>query len=379
MRNYRCVGLGVLAVASLILAACSSGNSSTSDAAAADPPCTPTGVTVYGGNDKAHALPPLTVNLPSDTDSSVNAVTPTTKISFTVMVPDGCPSSTFPVILNAPGWGLTRSKAASKNGDFDTKNGMDVGVQSLITQLPWHGYVLISFDERGMGDSVPKNGGGYARVIDPAMETQDARAVLDWAYENASLYQIRTEPESGIDKDIKVGTLGLSYGGGFQLPLAALDRRIDAAVPAMAWHDLAYSLAPGDAVKLSWVGILCAAGQADMVVTTVVENVCNIAGSNNTNADKVRTLDAVVADATAPSAQPRPLTGKPELLDLFYSHGANYLQDRQTQAQPWVAMPQGQVFGNNLSQSSTLRPVPILFLQGNRDVLFDLTQGYWNW
>lgn len=374
MRSYK----EVFAVLTLFLAACGS-NSNPSTASAVATTCTPTGVTVYGGSDPSHPLAPLSVNLPSDSDSSVYPITPNTNIYFTVMVPDGCPGQTFPVILNAPGWGLTRSKTAAKNGDFDTTSEMAISIQALITQLPWHGYVLISFDERGMGDSVPKEGGGYARVIDPALETQDARALLDWAYDNASLFQIQTQPDSGIDKDIKVGTLGLSYGGGFQLPLAALDQRIDAAVPTMAWHDLAYSLVPGDAMKLSWIGILCGAGGTDMILTPVVENVCGISGPANANADQIRTLDDVIAAATAADAKPRPLTGKSELLDLFYSHGQNYLQDLQSQQQPWVSMTDGTLFANNLTQASTLRPVPTLFLQGNRDVLFNLTQGYWNW
>ena len=29
--------------------------------------------------------------------------------------------------------------------------------------------------------------------------------------------------------------------------------------------------------------------------------------------------------------------------------------------------------------SVVLRPVPALFLQGNRDVIFNLTEAYWNW
>jgi pimeloyl-ACP methyl ester carboxylesterase len=376
MRPYY---LGVAAIAVLVLSACSK-TTDPNPAAAAEPPCTPTGMTVYGGSDKAHPLDPVVVNLPSDSDNTaVPAPTPQTNIYLTVMVPQGCPNNHFPVVLNAPGWGLTRFKNAAKDPSLDTTGEMFIGLMELIPALPYYGYVVISFDERGMGESVPAHGGGNARVIDPALETQDARAVLDWAYDHADTYQIKRETGTGIDKDIKVGTIGVSYGSGFQLPLAALDKRVDALVPAGSWHDLAYSLMPGDAVKLNWAGTLCTAATLDMKVTPVLQTLCNTVGGSNPDAINVRSLSDVLA-ATLPPAtpQPRALTSKEELLQLFYSHAMNYFEDQQDAHQDWLSLDTHQPFEPDQG-SSVLRSVPVLFLQGNRDVLFNLTEGYWNW
>ena len=47
--------------------------------------------------------------------------------------------------------------------------------------------------------------------------------------------------------DPEVGMIGGSYGGGVQFAAAAVDPRIDAIVPIIAWNNLAYSLAPNNA------------------------------------------------------------------------------------------------------------------------------------
>jgi predicted acyl esterase len=47
--------------------------------------------------------------------------------------------------------------------------------------------------------------------------------------------------------DPEVGMIGGSYGGGVQFSAAAVDPRIDAIVPIIAWNNLAYSLAPNNA------------------------------------------------------------------------------------------------------------------------------------
>jgi len=391
---------GFVAGVSTLLLACSSSTnptpSSTSQGVGTpspvpDPTCVPTGAVAYNTDDNGDPLA-ITVDLPPDTDpaslNSSNQNSKTTKIYFTVMVPQGCGSATFPVVLNAPGYGLTRIHDVASDGTLHPNDEMFLGLMQLIPALPYYGYVVISFDERGMGDSVPgrnnKNGGGYARVIDPAMETQDARGVLDWAYTNAAKYRIQTEPDTGISKDIKVGTIGISYGAGFQLPLAALDPRIDAIVPAGAWHDLAYSLLPGDAVKSNWIGTLCTGGAVDMQQTALVLALCNVVGPGDANAADFRSLtDVLVGTGTS---TPRTVS-KDSLVNFFYTHGMNYFQHQENTGGDWISMDEsptnGQQFPNGLglgrSELPKLRHVPALFLQGNRDVLFNLTEAYWNW
>lgn len=50
--------------------------------------------------------------------------------------------------------------------------------------------------------------------------------------------------------------VGFSYGGGIQLTTAAIDCRVDALVPGLAWHSLETSLYKAETVKAGWAGIL---------------------------------------------------------------------------------------------------------------------------
>jgi hypothetical protein len=58
-----------------------------------------------------------------------------------------------------------------------------------------------------------------------------------------------------------------------------------------------------------------------------------------------------------------------EMIQFFYTHGMAYFRNQQQAGGSWG-------FGES---SARLRKVPALFLQGNRDVLFNLTEAYWNW
>ena len=46
--------------------------------------------------------------------------------------------------------------------------------------------------------------------------------------------------------DPRVGMIGGSYGGQVQFAAASVDKRIDTLIPLITWHDLAYSLTPGN-------------------------------------------------------------------------------------------------------------------------------------
>lgn len=310
----------------------------------------------------------LVVALPSDADPTSNP-TPTTTIALTVLLPARCPGDSFPVVLHSHGYGGTRVKTLAANGDLPSAQPMFPAVTALAQTLPYHGYVVISFDERGHGESKPANGGGQARIIDPALETQDARAILDWAHDNAGRFSIQRQTGTGLAKDIKVGSLGGSYGGGFQLPLAALDPRLDTIVPVGTWHDLLYSLLPGDAVKLGFDGLLCLLGVnvGGVQNTPVVAALCNQVNINNPTAFNVRSRDNLVAALNRPTTQPRKVSDA-ELSDFFHRHGMGYFQAKQQAGQPW---------GYGESQA-VLRKLPALFIQGNRDNLFNLTEAHWN-
>ena len=340
----------------------------------------------------------ITLNIPSDSDTFYNgsptattpAITPTTKIAYSVLLPERCPGELFPLIMQSHGYSGTRITAIKANSNIE-QTAHFPQIDELVSILPRKGYAVISYDERGHGDSKPANGGGYARIIDPMAEVADAKAILDWAYDNSidgsngtEQLPLKADKGTGIAKDLRVGTIGLSYGGGFQLQLTALDSRIDTIVPNGTWHSLMYSLLPGDAVKTGFGSLLCvlALGQGTtpaVINTPLVATLCNLIGPSNVNANNIRTRVDLAAAGTAPTnpsvfgnaanqGQASRTFTEPEIVDFFYQHGTAYQKNREQNGQPLTAG--GAPF--------KLRAVPALFLQGNRDVLFNMTEAYWN-
>src|SRR5262249_43230158 len=159
-----------------------------------------------------------------------------------------------------------------------------------------------------------------ARIIDPAAETADASAILDWAYDNADAYYIQRQSGTGINKDLVVGTIGYSYGGGFEFPLEQLDPRVDTMVPNGTWNDLLYSLLPGDAVKLGFDSLLCVlASQApveggNVNNTPLVANACNQVGPQGPRAVSLRTRSDLAGAMALPTAQPRAARDENEVM-----------------------------------------------------------------
>ena len=305
----------------------------------------------------------LVIASPSDSDTTANPAA-TTEIFYTVMTPARCAGDAFPVVLQSHGYGGARETALAADGTLHPESPHFPSMDQLTQALPYHGYVVISFDERGHGESTNAN----ARIIDPAAETQDARALLDWAYDHADEFGILRQNGTGIERDIKVGTLGYSYGGAFQMPLAAIDPRIDAIVPNGTWHGLLYSLLPGDSLKLGFGGLLCVlAATGGVANTPIVATLCNTIGPQGLGAYNVRSRADLVAAVSRPTARPRTVS-EAELIPFFDTHGMNYFRRQQKAGQGWG-------FGE---REARLRKVPALFVQGNRDVLFNLTEAYWN-
>lgn len=347
-----------LCASALILAACGNGG----DGSGARPP-----TAACANPTAAQALDrTLVVDLPSDSDPTANS-TPSSTIHYTLLLPERCPEDRFPVVLHSHGYGGSRLRALAASGDLAAVRTAPhfPSIERLAAALPFHGYAVISVDQRGHGDSADTTN---ARIIDPALETQDTRRLLDWAFDNADTFNFERQTGTGIDRDLRVGTLGVSYGGGFQMPLAALDARIDAIVPNGTWNNLLYSLLPGDAVKLSFNGLLCLLGSVGGVVNTpLVAALCNQVGPSNLAASTIRTRDDLVTALARPISQPRPVAAE-EIDPFFFTHGMRYFETQQAASAPWG-------FGEAQAQ---LRPVPALFLQGNRDVLFNLTEGVRN-
>jgi X-Pro dipeptidyl-peptidase-like protein len=361
----------------------------------------------------------ITDQVPSDYDSTATPTpTPTTTIDFTLMLPARCPGDHFPLILQSHGYGGTRLTAIAGNGDLQPTVDHFDSIDDLVMALPWHGYVVISYNERGHGTAFPGMASNNARIIDPAAEIQDAEALMDWAYYHrdgapdpadpsapaaAGYTQSFVEPQSSdIPRDIVVGTIGYSYGGGFEFPLEQLDPRVDTMVPNGTWNDLIYSLLPGDAVKLGFDSLLCLLASPIPEVggnvnnTPLVANVCNLVGPLGPAAVTVRTRNDMVTDAGLPIALPRPARDGNELLDFFYAHSNQYFQNQTRDgavldprdvpgymSADLLALPgfSGASFRPAPAIPSPARATPIsaLLLQGNRDTLFNLTDSWLNY
>jgi ABC-2 type transport system ATP-binding protein len=166
------------------------------------------------------------------------------EIASTVFLPPG--DGQHPVVMATHGWGGDRSSVAGY-GQFFAKQG----------------YVVITWDQRGFGES-----DGEVDVSGPK-ESRDGSALLD--------FLAGTHPDSEAEivarvaggDDPPTGMIGGSYGGGIQLNVAAIDERVDALFPIIPWHDLRYSLTPdastdpdvvSNVPKLGWVSLLQATG-----------------------------------------------------------------------------------------------------------------------
>jgi ABC-2 type transport system ATP-binding protein len=159
-----------------------------------------------------------------------------------------------PTILMGPGWGQA--------GDTSTEGAPLFGALG-IGPMNAAGYNVLTWDPRGFGAST-----GAASVNGPETEGRDMQVLLDWVSE---------QPEALTDAagDPRVGMIGASYGGGIQLITAAIDCRVDALVPSLAWHSLETSLFKAETVKSGWSGVLvnaAAAGTVDPHVTSAAES-----------------------------------------------------------------------------------------------------------
>jgi ABC-2 type transport system ATP-binding protein len=142
-----------------------------------------------------------------------------------------------PTVLLGPGWG----SAGATNPNGATSPGLgSIG----LGPLRHAGYNILTWDPRGFGHSQ-----GTVEVDSPGYEGRDVSALIDF---------VARQPEALLDHhgDPRVGMAGGSYGGGIQLVAAAIDHRIDAIVPDIAWHSLGTSLDKQGAPKTGWSNLL---------------------------------------------------------------------------------------------------------------------------
>ncbi|MBD2860324.1 hypothetical protein IB286_15110 [Spongiibacter sp. KMU-158] len=166
-------------------------------------------------------------------------------IAFTVFVPENPNGKALPLVIHGHGFGLSRLKDMENP---DPINGFvqNAEITAQIAKRAWleAGFYVISFDQRGFGDST-----GSITVMDPEIDCRNVSQIIDWAETNlANLGRRNNDPV--------IGSIGLSYGGGFQTVCGSADKRFDALVPLATWSHLPYSLYPNETPKSLWLDIL---------------------------------------------------------------------------------------------------------------------------
>ena len=151
------------------------------------------------------------------------------------------PGERAPTILETHGWGLQRDRDPNSST-------VEAFGQVGLGPLRKAGYNVLTWDSRGFGES-----GGTVEVDSPQFEGRDVSALIDW---------LARQPEARLDApgDPRVGMHGASYAGGIELVAAAIDHRIDAIAPDIAWHSLLTALYRDEIVKAGWGAALTGAG-----------------------------------------------------------------------------------------------------------------------
>jgi pimeloyl-ACP methyl ester carboxylesterase len=152
-----------------------------------------------------------------------------------------------PVIFEGHGWGGNRQTDPS-------------AFSSLIDA----GFGVLSFDQRGFGDS-----GGKAHLMRPEVEGKDVQRLIDFVAEQP--WVAKDAPGDPV-----LGAMGGSYGGGYQFVGAMSEimeksaTRFDALAPEITWHSLSESLAPQGVARTEWALLLYLGGLPSDAHTTTV-------------------------------------------------------------------------------------------------------------
>lgn len=184
-----------------------------------------------------------TSDQPTVTNGCVDSVpepgtTTPVRICYTLFQPAGASKRhPVPMVLHSHGWGGSRTRTA----------------ESFTSWLD-AGFGVLSFDQRAHGEST-----GVAHVMNPDYEGEDVIRIVDLV---ASLDWVAKQGPG----DPVLGSIGGSYGGGYQLAGAFTElrdrgrTRFDALAPEITWYDLKQSLAPQEVPRAQWLSLLYAGG-----------------------------------------------------------------------------------------------------------------------
>jgi hypothetical protein len=309
-----------------------------------------------------------------------------------------------PLLIHGHGFG------GSKYGDFsDPQTFLD----AHIAKLAWEdGYIVITFSERGFGNS-----SGQIGLMAPRKEGFDFVELVNWATTHVrenfgldprdgdnvsfsaanadhtnpnvapdaawgdSLLMTDTQTRlSSLDAsvpagDVALATIGYSYGGAFQFNAQSVDTRVDAMMPMGTWHDLRYSLHPNDTPKTAWITIMTAfsveGGNGEPLPPIIVEANTEANGvnaeANDAPHNKVRQVSVRNAKKLGPNGTVAYCDGN-ELVEP--DPGFAPINDASESEDP-VTPPKNAVTDREMRAN-------LFMIQGYGDTLFTMNEGYDN-
>lgn len=310
--------------------------------------------------------------------------------------PDG--NGCVPLMIHSHGFG------GSKYADFtDPQTFLD----AQIAQKAWDsGYLVITYSQRGFGDS-----GGVIELMAPDKEGEDFKALVDWAIHHLrenflfdgtndvftsfdtsndchtdpipmaacneaswgaplliadNLNRVDPTPNiSNGDEDPAMGTVGYSYGGGYQFNAQRVDPRLDAIMPMGTWYDLRYALSINDNPKSAWIELLtsfAATGSQRPLPPFLIDAGVEARSANNKADDaphnKPKQVSAVNGNVLAPNG--------PVSYCQFGNEGVESLDNDDPDMGP-VIDPDNDPINADL-----------FMIQGYGDTLFNFNEGFDN-
>jgi hypothetical protein len=221
----------------------------------------------------ARAAEPTVSNGCVDSVPEPGTTTPV-RICYTLFQPAGASASQpVPMILHSHGWGGTRTRTAAS-------------FQAWLDA----GFGVLSFDQRAHGEST-----GVAHVMNPDFEGEDVIRIVDLV---TSLDWVAKQRPG----DPVLGSIGGSYGGGYQLAGAFTElrdrgwTRFDALAPEITWYDLKQSLAPQEVPRALWLSILYAISGSKLPPFVQQAFVSSIVTGGWPTGEAGRQLDAFFAE-----------------------------------------------------------------------------------
>jgi ABC-2 type transport system ATP-binding protein len=185
-------------------------------------------VVVLGAVLLVPTSPASAAEQPTEPDRTATVVngpdgTPKIGLEYDLYVPDGAsPADPRPAIVITNGFG----------GSKDIPE-----VTATAHFLVRQGYVVLAYTAAGFGGS-----GGCITLQSIDRDARGTQQLVD------QVLDVRDDVLRDDAGELVLGTVGGSYGGGWQLPFAALDDRVKAAAPGRTWQLLRYSLNPNNRV-----------------------------------------------------------------------------------------------------------------------------------